>query len=132
MDWKRAARILFAATMLAIGIMGLVGGSFAPIWAVVPKTLPDRQLLAYLFTFMSLLCGAGLLVERTAAPAALVLLIYLLIWTAPFSRHRWKRFPTRPVARIWSSSRLSGCFSFNPHTLGRVFLGSWAAMWPGA
>lgn len=84
MDWRAAARILFAATVVAIGIMGLVGGSFAPIWGVVPKTFPDRQLLAYFCTFISLVCGAGLLVKRTAAPAAFVLLFYLIVWTALF------------------------------------------------
>lgn len=84
MNWKVAARLLFAATMVAIGLMGLAGGSFGPIWGVVPKTLPDRQLLAYLCTFISLVCGAGLLVKRTAAPAAFVLLIYLIVWTALF------------------------------------------------
>jgi uncharacterized membrane protein len=84
MDWRTAARIVIAVTMIAIGIMGLVGGSFGPIWGVVPKTLPDRQLLAYLCTFVSFVCGAGLLVKRTAAPAAFLLLIYLVIWTALF------------------------------------------------
>jgi uncharacterized membrane protein len=70
--------------MIAIGIIGIVTGTFAPIWGGVPKTLPDRQLLAYLCAFVSLLCGAGLLARRTASPAALLLLIYFLAWTALF------------------------------------------------
>lgn len=70
--------------MVAIGVIGLVSGGFAPIWAGVPKSLPDRHLLAYLCTFISLACGAGLMMKRTAAPAALALLVYLTIWTVLF------------------------------------------------
>jgi uncharacterized membrane protein len=84
MPGKNASHIFFALTILAIGVIGLAKGGFAPIWGVVPKSFPDRQLLAYLCTFVSLACGAGLLVRRTAAPAALVLLIYLIVFTAFF------------------------------------------------
>lgn len=84
MDWKTTSRILFALTMIAIGAAGLVSGTFAPIWAGVQKALPDRQLLAYLSTFVSLACGAGLLIRRYAAWSALILLVFLVIWTVFF------------------------------------------------
>jgi uncharacterized membrane protein len=84
MNLKTASRVFFAVTMIAIGVIGLARGSFAPIWLPVPETLPGRQLLAYLCTFVSLASGAGLLAKRTAAPAAVVLFAYLLIWTAAF------------------------------------------------
>lgn len=84
MDWKTASRILFALTMIGIGVAGLVSGTFASIWAGVPKTLPDRILLAYLSTFVSLACGAGLLMKRTAAWSALILLVFLVVWTVLF------------------------------------------------
>jgi uncharacterized membrane protein len=80
----KATHLFFALTMVLIGVIGLVSGGFAPIWAGVPKSLPDRQLLAYLCTFISLACGAGLLMKRTAGPAALTLLVYLTIWTVLF------------------------------------------------
>lgn len=80
----RASQLLFAVTMIGIGIIGLVTGTFAPIWGGVPKAIIDRQLFAYLCTFVSLACGAGLLARRTASPASIVLLGYLVVWTALF------------------------------------------------
>ena len=71
---------VFAATLIAIGIMGFVAGSFAPIWDSVPKTLPAREALAYLSALISLACGIGLLWQRTAALSARVLFIFLLPW----------------------------------------------------
>jgi uncharacterized membrane protein len=81
---KTATRLFLALTMIGIGSIGLFGGGFAPIWLPVPETAPAREVLAYACTLVSLACGAGLLVKRTAAPAALGLLIYLLVWTALF------------------------------------------------
>jgi uncharacterized membrane protein len=71
---------IFAATMIGLGILGLVQGGFAPIWDSVPKGLPGRELLAYLCSLVCLVCGAGLLFPSTAAAAARVLFIYLFAW----------------------------------------------------
>lgn len=79
-----ASRLFFALTMAAIGVIGLASGTFAPIFGGVPKSLPDRQLLAYLSAFVSLACGVGLMVKRTALAAAFVLFAYLLLWTILF------------------------------------------------
>lgn len=79
-----AGHAVFAATMIALGIMGLVQGDFAPVWQPVPKSLPGREVLSYLCAFVSLACGIGLLRRRTAAPAAGLLLTYLLLWMLLF------------------------------------------------
>lgn len=84
MDAKTAARWFFALTLIAIGLIGIVTGGFAPIWQPVPKTTPGRELLVYLCILVSLAGGAGLLIKRTAATAALVLFVWLFLWALLF------------------------------------------------
>jgi uncharacterized membrane protein len=71
---------LFALTLIAVGIVGLIKGDFAPIWDSVPKGIPARVVLAYICALISLGCGIGLLWQRSAAAAVRVLLAYLLLW----------------------------------------------------
>jgi uncharacterized membrane protein len=75
---------VFAGTLIALGILGLIKGNFTPVWAPVPKGVPARETLVYLCALISLGCGAGLLWRRTAAPAARVLLGYLVLWLLLF------------------------------------------------
>jgi uncharacterized membrane protein len=71
---------VFAATMIGLGILGFIKGDFTAIWQPVPKGVPARELLVYLCAMISLASGIGLLWRRTVAPAAGVLLAYLLLW----------------------------------------------------
>jgi uncharacterized membrane protein len=75
---------VFAATVVALGILGLIQGNFSPIWDSVPKGLPARGALAYLCAFISLACGLGLFWRRTAVTAARGLFVYLLLWLLAF------------------------------------------------
>jgi uncharacterized membrane protein len=110
----KLSQAFFAVTMIALGIMGLIKGDFAPIWQPpVPKDLPAREVLAYLCAFISLGSGIGLLFQRTAAVASRVLLIYLLAWlllfrvsrifVAPTSQDTWSGFAETAliVAGAW-------------------------------
>ena len=70
----------FAAIMIWLGVMGLWKGAFVQVWLPVPKWVPARDVLAYLCAFISLACGIGLLWRRTAAIAARVIFVSLLVW----------------------------------------------------
>ena len=76
-SWGHA---IFAATLIALGIMGLIRGDFTPIWIPVPNFVPAREALVYLSAIVPLASGVGLLWERTAAIASRVLLGFLLAW----------------------------------------------------
>ena len=71
---------VFAAAMIALGILGLTRGDFASVWQPVPDGVPAREALAYLCAVVSLAVGVGLLLQRTAALAARVLFVYVLLW----------------------------------------------------
>ena len=89
---------VFAATMIALGILGLVQGDFAPVWQSVPKGFPGRELLAYVCAFVSLACGIGLFMPRIAAVAARVLVVYLFVWLLLFKGRFVLADPTAAVS----------------------------------
>jgi len=70
--------------MIGVGFLGLITRDFAPIWQPVPKGLPARAVLIWLCALVSLATGLGLLLKRTAAPAARLLLAWLLLWLLLF------------------------------------------------
>ena len=75
-----AGHAFFAAAMIWLGAMGLSKGDFVQVWQPVPKWVPAREALAYLCAFISLASGIGLLWQRTAAVAARVIFVSLMVW----------------------------------------------------
>jgi uncharacterized membrane protein len=77
-------RVVFAVTLVAVGIAGLLAGDFVGVWDGVPKGTPARAELAVLCAVVSLAAGAGLLWPRTALATARALLLYLVLWALLF------------------------------------------------
>jgi len=77
---QQPALTLFAAGMIALGILALVYGDFALVWQPVPQWTPGRTILAYGSGVIMLLGGVGLLVEATTAWAIRILFPYLIVW----------------------------------------------------
>jgi uncharacterized membrane protein len=92
---------VFAVTMIALGILGLVKRDFAPIWEPVPKGVPARTMLIYLCALVPLATGIGLLWRRTAAIAARLLLAYLLLWLLLL---RIPHIFISPTVNVWYSA----------------------------
>jgi uncharacterized membrane protein len=77
-------QVVFALTMIGVGVLGWVRGDVVQMWQPVPKAFPAREVLVWLCAAISLACGAGLLWRRTAGSAARLLFFYLLIWMIVF------------------------------------------------
>lgn len=88
----------FAATMIALGIMGLIKGDFTAIWGGVPEHLPGRAVLAYGCAVVALAGGLGLFFRRTQASAALLLLVVLALWLIVFKGQFVVRAPLQEVS----------------------------------
>ena len=71
--------VVFAATILGLGLLGLVQGEFGTFAQPIPKSWPAREALDYLCSCICMASGLGLLWKRTAASAARLLLAYLLL-----------------------------------------------------
>lgn len=77
-------QVVFAATMIGVGVLGLLKPELAWIWGGVPDGMPARRALAYLCALVALACGAGLLWRRTRAAAALILFAAFSTWMLAF------------------------------------------------
>ena len=93
-----AGHAVFAVTLIALGILGLISGDFAPIWQPVRRSFPAREALAYLSSLITLAAGIGLLVPRVAAAAARVLLVLSVLWLLVFRMPALFHAPTVVIA----------------------------------
>jgi uncharacterized membrane protein len=91
---------VFSATMISLGIVGLLYPDFVPVWNPFPASLPAHELVLYLAALISLASGIGLIVPRLAPIAARLLLATLLLWLLLF---RLPNFLHEPVfAAAWT------------------------------
>src|SRR5271155_5111212 len=91
---------VFSATMIGLGIVGLLYPDFVPVLNPFPASVPARELFLYLGALISLTSGIGLLVPRFAPVAARLLLTTLLLWLLLF---RFPNFLREPLfAACWT------------------------------
>src|SRR5438552_15371450 len=114
---------VFAESMGALRISGLIQGGFTPTWSGVPNGLPAREALAYLCAFISLVSGIGLLWRRAAVIASRVLLTSLLVWLLLFRVTLIVRAPTATVA--WWASGDTAVMAAAARVLYTWFVGAW-------
>jgi len=96
------SRVFFALVLIGWGIIGLVKGDFVAGWLPVPESLPAREALTYLTAIVCIACGIGLLLRQTAALAARMLFVWLLLWLL-LLRVPWM-FVEFGVGTWWSAS----------------------------
>ena len=91
---------VFSATMIGLGIVGLLYPDFVPMWNPFPTGVPARELFLHLGALISLMSGIGLLVPRLAPVAARLLVATLLLWLLLF---RLPNFLQEPLfAACWT------------------------------
>jgi len=77
----RLSQVFLALSMIGLGLLGLIHGDFALVWQRMPvEHLPGRTLLAYATALVELVCGVGLLAQRTTKLSSTVLLAFMLLW----------------------------------------------------
>jgi hypothetical protein len=77
----RPSRALFAASMIALGVTGLVNGGLALSWQQIPlHHPPGLTFIAYTCALIELATGLGLLWRPTLLLSCRVLAVYLLLW----------------------------------------------------
>jgi uncharacterized membrane protein len=77
----KVGRFVFAAVLIAVGLMGFIKREYMPIWPPAPE---DKQFLLSICAGVSLACGIGLAWDRTAKLAARGFLAYLALWAIVF------------------------------------------------
>lgn len=91
-------RVLYAASLVTLGVMGFQQKDFGLVWTAVPKTLAVRPAVLLLCAAISLVAGAGLLWRRVAVTAARALLIAFAFWIVCFRVPLVLREPASPGA----------------------------------
>lgn len=74
MTYRQLARAAFATGIIGLAIVGFFFGDFAGLWGSLPMSATGRHVLAYASSALMLVCGIGVLIARTEALSARVLL----------------------------------------------------------
>lgn len=83
------SRLIFAATMVALGVTGLVNGDFALVWQNVPlHRQPERNVIADACAILELAAGVGLWFKPALTSTCRFLFVYMALWLV------WLEVPT--------------------------------------
>ncbi len=77
---QQPALVLFAAGIIALGILALIYGDFALVWQPVAAWVPGRTALAYCSGLLMIFSGFGLFFRTTEAWSTRILFAYLILW----------------------------------------------------
>jgi uncharacterized membrane protein len=86
-----STRAGFASGLIMLGVIGLAFRDFNLVWGPVPRAFPQGAALAVACALVALVAGLALVVRRTAAVAAQVLVAYVALW--------WVAIKVPPVLR---------------------------------
>jgi uncharacterized membrane protein len=117
-----ASHATFAATMITVGIFGLIKRDFVALWQPVSKGMPAREALIYLCALIPLASGIGLLWQRAAAAAARLLLAYFLLWLLVL---RVPLIFTSPTVNVWWASCQTAVMTAAAWVLYAWFASDW-------
>jgi len=79
---RSPGRVLYAASLVALGVMGFQQKEFGLVWTAVPDAMAYRPALLFVCAALSFGAGVGLLLPRLAAAAARVLVVAFALWIA--------------------------------------------------
>lgn len=79
-EYQRAARVIFATGLIAMGVLGLVYGDFAMQWQPVPSSIPWHSGLAYLCAAIELVLGLAFLIRGTVRIASRAALVFVALF----------------------------------------------------
>ena len=91
-------RVLYAASLVTIGVMGFQQKDFGLVWTAVPEALAVRSAVLFLCAAISIVAGVSLLWRRAAVSAARALLVSFALWLVFFRVPLVFREPTSPGA----------------------------------
>jgi len=120
----RPSRLLFAAALIGLAILGFAYGN-STATPEVPTSLPGRPAVIFICSLIELASGIGLLLRPLVTPACRLVLLYLLLWLALLKVPVVMHAPTTMVS--WESFAEIAAVTGGAWCLFAAHAGSWEA-----
>jgi hypothetical protein len=120
----RPSRMLFAATMIALGLTGVVNGEFARGHQIIPiQDFQGLTAFAYAAAIIEVLIGIGLFLRPTLTLSCRALFIFMLLWLVLLELPWIARTPL--VQEPWASASEIGIITAGAWCLFAANAGAW-------